>query len=658
MTKMLLRKIQAALLVMVLTGATALDCCLFASPAPAQTMAMLDQDASLDETIKVPGGSKKVSLGVAGENVRTVLRDLATRAGFNLVMDESVTGNITVELFNVSVNQALQSVATLTDIHIIPQSGNIYLAISSQAAQDKGISRQLSKVIKIYYGNATRITGVLNRSIFAANSAASGASSGGGQAIEKARADARTNSVIVVGTAREIELAEAAIRKLDVPRQSKTFYLSNANALNVATMLASSIFNDGAASFAMGGSGGGSSGGSSSGGSGGSGGGTASRPSALRVEREDIQEGSGINNFGSSGGTTTSGLSSSVTLRGSVKTSDTAQVSADGPLVIPDTRQNSVTIMGTAEQIAMAESLIPTLDAQLPQVAIEASLIEITSTGVRELSGRLGISDGKMQSGFNNVALAGVTSVDGLSATVQPANTGLIGLPTIDSSEQNPFARSGIMLSTNPLARNKDYLLQVRSLITDNKAKILANPTVVATHDTESIISIVNEVVRRVTTTLDSSGFATQTVEIGEAGIVLDILPKVGEDGTVTMRLRPSVTTVRDTRVVAGNLVTLLSKRDMLAQNVRVRDGETLVIGGLILESDTTRTDKTPILGDAPIIGALLRATQRNNERSELVLLVTPHILNKTQVTPPHTAITSPSADGYPIQTSMTGGEK
>ncbi|HEY9685436.1 MAG TPA: secretin N-terminal domain-containing protein [Coleofasciculaceae cyanobacterium] len=651
---MLLRKMQAALLILVLTGATALDCCLSARPALAQTIAMLDKDASLNENINVKGGNKKVSLDVSGENVRTVLRDLATQAGFNLVMDESVNGNVTLELSNVSINQALQSVATLTDIHIIPQSGNIYLAISSQAAQDKGISRQLSKVIKIYYGNATRITGVLNSSIFAPNGASAGTSAGG-QAVEKARADSRTNSVIIVGTAREIELAEGAIHKLDVPRQSKTFYLSNANALNVATMLASSIFNDGTASFAMGGSGGGSSS-SSSGGSGS--GGAASRPSTLRVEREDIQEGSGINNFGSSGGTTTSGLSSSVTLRGSVKTSDTAQISADGPLVIPDTRQNSVTIMGTAEQIAMAESLIPTLDAQLPQVAIEASLIEITSTGVRELSSRLGISDGKMQSGFNNVSLAGVTSTTGLPVAVQPASTGLIGMPTVDSSEQNPFARSGIMLSTNPLARNNDYLLQVRSLVTNNKAKILANPTVVATHDTESIISIVNEVVRRVTTTLDSSGFATQTVEIGEAGIVLDILPKVGEDGTVTMRLRPSVTTVRETRVVAGNLVTLLSKRDMLSQNVRVRDGETLAIGGLISETDTNRIDKTPFLGDAPILGALLRATQRNSERSELVLLVTPHILNKTQVTPPNTSTTSPPTAGYPVQSSMTGGEK
>ena len=70
-----------------------------------------------------------------------------------------------------------------------------------------------------------------------------------------------------------------------------------------------------------------------------------------------------------------------------------------------------------------------------------------------------------------------------------------------------------------------------------NKAKILANPTIVAAHDTESIISIVDEIVRRVTTQLDPSGFSTQTVEIGEAGIVMDILPKIGEDGTISMRL-------------------------------------------------------------------------------------------------------------------------
>src|SRR5690348_1283405 len=121
------------------------------------------QDASLDETtpldnvLSLPNGSRKVSVSVTNENIRTVLHDLTQQGGFNLLMDESVSGNVTVELNNVTLNQAVQSVAALGDLLVVKQSGGIYLAISRQAAQDKGIARQLSKVIKIYYSNANRI---------------------------------------------------------------------------------------------------------------------------------------------------------------------------------------------------------------------------------------------------------------------------------------------------------------------------------------------------------------------------------------------------------------------------------------------------------------------------------------------------------------------
>jgi type II secretory pathway component GspD/PulD (secretin) len=341
-----------------------------------------------------------------------------------------------------------------------------------------------------------------------------------------------------------------------------------------------------------------------------------------------------------------------------VKASDTARVSPEGALVIPDTRQNAVTIMGTAEQIALAESLIPTLDAQLPQVAIEAALIEISETGVRELGTRVGISDGRMQAGFNNVSLAGQNSVTGLPVAVQPASTGLVGMPTVDATDGSAAARSGIVFSTEPLARNRDYAFQIRSLLTTNKAKILANPTVIATHDTESIISIVDEIVRRVTTQLDPSGFSTQTVEIGEAGIVLDILPRVGEDGTISMRLRPSVTTVlREEEDSFGNLITLLSKRDLLTQNVRIRDDETLVIGGLISETDTTRRDKFPVAGDLPIVGAMFRSAQKNGRRSELVLMITPHIVNKAKIVPVNASSPMPEDNNmHPV--NLSGGVK
>lgn len=610
--------------------------------------ASLDETTSLDSVLALPNGGKKVSVSVTGENIRTVLHNLAAQGGFNLLMDESVAGNVTVELNNVSLNQAVQSVATLGDLLIIKQAGNIYLAISRQAAQDKGIARQLSKVIKIYYSNANRIANVLNQSIFAdanntANGTSGGSSSGGGggggsaNSMQKVKADPRTNSIVIVGTEREIELAESAVTRLDVPRQSKTFYLSHSNALDIATMLASSIFNDGMSSVKLGTSATSSSGSGS--------GGTSSTPSTLRVERQDIQEGSGINNFGgsSSGSQSTAGLSSTVTLRGTVKATDNLAVSPEGALIIPDTRQNAITIMGTAEQIAMAESLIPTLDAQLPQVAIEASLIEITDTGIKEISTNLGLADGKLQGGFNNTPISSV----GQASPTLPS--GLIGMPTVDPTDTNNFGRSGIVFSTNPISKNTDYLAQIRTLITNNKAKILANPTVVATHDTESIISIVDEIVRRVTTQVDPSGFSTQTVEIGEAGIVMDILPKIGEDGTINMRLRPSVTSVlSQSRDTQGNLITLLSKRDMLTQSVRIKDGQTLVIGGLIQQRDTMRNDRLPGASDLPIVGAMFRASQRNSRRSEIVLLITPHIVNNTKITPVNTVT--------PLQTSLAGG--
>lgn len=611
--------------------------------------ALMDRDAGLNESLNLPGGSRKISLSASGENIRTVLRDLSRRGGFNLVMDDSVSGNVSVELANVTINQAVQAVATMADLRILPQDGGIYLAISRQAAMEKGLNRSLSKVIQVYYANANRIANILNRSLFADSTTASGSSSataggasssgGGSNAFLRVKGDPRTNTIIVVGTARDIELAEAAVARLDKPRQHKTFYLSHGNALDVAAMISGSLFNDGTSAMTLGGSAGGTSGGGSQGGQTGQ---FSSMPSPLRVEKQDIQEGSGINNFGagSSGGgsgqgSITSGLSSSVTLRGFVKSSDTLQISPEGPLVIPDTRQNAVTIFGSAEQIAQAEALIPTLDARLPQVSIEASLIEISETGVKDLGTRLGISDGRLQTGFNNVAQEGVQSAPHLPLSAQPAGTGLIGLPTVDPADTSAFGRSGIVFSTNPLARNSDYIVQIRALISKNKAKILANPTVVATHDTESLISIVDEVVRRVTVQLDSSGFATQTVEVGEAGIVMDILPKIGEDGTINMRLRPSVTSVlSQTRDSLNNLVTLLSKRDLLTQNVRVQDGQTLVIGGLIQQNDTLRQDKLPGLGELPIVGAMFRASQRNGKRSEIVMLLTPHILNKTIPTP------------------------
>ena len=621
----------------------------YTAQPPLSESAAAQATTTLDGAIHVPNGTRiPITLASDNESIRSVLHQLAVRGGFNLVMDDSVDGNITVNLKRTSLDQALQSVASLGDLLLLPQRGNIFLAISRQAAQEKGLSRQLSKVIPVRYANANRLANMLNQSVFAGANSAVSTSGSGSSTVVKAKADSRTNTVVVVGTAQEIRLAQETVAKLDMPRHRKTFYLSHANALDIATMLASSIFNDGTGSLKLG-QGAASSGSSSSGGSGSNGATSTATPSSLRVERQDLKEGSGINTFGSSSsGAASAGLSSTVTLRGFAKTTDTLSVSPEGALIIPDTRQNAITIMGTAEQIALAESLIPTLDAQLPQVAIEAALVEITDTNNKTFAPQWGSADGRFQSGFNN------QPVEGTLGGVMSGGNGLVGMRTVDASDPASLAGSGMIFTTNPLSGKPDYLLQLKTLLSKNKAKVLANPTIVATHDTESIISIVDEILRRVTTTV-SNGFATQTIEIGEAGIVMDILPKVGEDGTISMRLRPCISsplTLITDPVTHNLLVTLVSKRDLMTQNVRVRDGQTLVIGGLVQQTDNLSAQKFPGLGDLPIVSAMFRASGKTGKRSELVLMITPHIINKSKLTP----VNAVSSDD-PISTYQAGGQ-
>jgi type II secretory pathway component GspD/PulD (secretin) len=612
----------------------------------------VDPTYFLDTQLNVPGGSNMTSIDVIGGNIRNILRDLSLQAGMNLVLDESVNGNISVTLSNVTINHALQTVCALGSIEIVPRNGNIYIALSRQAAIEKGLNFQLTKVIKVRHANAARLASILNASIFAPREiqqqggqgnnrggagGGGGAGGAGGQQVAKVQTESRTNSLIIIGTAREIELAEEAVNRLDRPRETKTFYLSHVNAIDLATMLASSIYNDGVTLFTAGGGGG-------AGGAGGGGGGVTTTPAQLRTELENVTEGSGSNQIGGGGGGGAgqgaggTSLGQNLTLRATVKQSTTASVSPDGPILVPDARTNSLTIMGTPEQILLAEQVIPNMDARVPQVAIEVSLVEINEVGRKELSTLYGSSMGTLQFGYNNQSLVGQRSTEGFAGRIPILpGQGLIGLPTQTPGDPNDIATTAINLSTNPISRRaEEYAGRIRALVTQNRAKVLANPTVVTDHDHETMINIVDEIVRNTQVQINN-GATTTTVVIGEAGITLDVLPKIGEDGTVTIRVRPSITSVRDVVTDAfGNITTLLSRRDLAAQNIRVRDNETLVMGGLTNESSNARTDKLPLLGDLPIVGAMFRSSTNNRNKTELVLMITPHILNKTIPTPTH----------------------
>jgi type II secretory pathway component GspD/PulD (secretin) len=571
--------------------------------------------SDIRSTLPIAGADKSVTLSFRDVDVADALRALAKKGGFNVLVDDSVTGTISVDLNNVSIQNALETFKTYGNLSYDAQGGTLMVA-DANSEKGQSFKKTNTRIFSLKNANAKVVANLLNNTIFADRSGSSsggGASSGGASGLP-VTADPKTNSLIVVGSPTDIKTVQDQLDALDQPRQVRTWRLSQANVLDVATLLSSSLFNEGTPAIISG------AGGSSSGG-----GQSDNTPSSLRVTAENITDGTGTSQPSQSGGNSGStAVVNSMTLRAKVKQTQTIQISPNGPIIIPDTRLNTLTLLGTAEQVAMAESLIPTLDRKMPQVVLEASLIEISEDGRRELgfSNGMNSSSGLFSMGTNNVNSAG-------AALVNQTFSNLIGRPT---STTTPL-ESLFQFSTKPSVRTPDFVYQLNALVSKNKAKILANPTVVTTSDNETIISIVDEIIKSVTITVGTNSGAgstpTATDNIGEAGIVLSILPRVGADRTVSLRVRPVISTVASRQTDRfGNLVTLLSKREILAQNTVLSDGQTFILGGLLQDTNTKTVTRDPILSRMPIVGALARNSTTNKTRTELVIMITPHIVD------------------------------
>jgi type II secretory pathway component GspD/PulD (secretin) len=237
------------------------------------------------------------------------------------------------------------------------------------------------------------------------------------------------------------------------------------------------------------------------------------------------------------------------------------------------------------------------------------------------------------------------TLTDVTTASPVSAFTGLLGnlVPTTLPSAAAVAPRSTSFSSFNFLTLGKKaggraniatmpagLNLGLNLLLQTNKAKLVANPSVVVLDNTEALIVIADEVVHKVTTTV-SLGVVTTNVELEKAGIFLDVVPKVSDDGFITMRLRPRVSTPLPQQSFADDtvVVTPLSIREVLSQNVRVKDGQTLVIGGLFSEREEAQLGKVPYLAETPILGTFFRNTLKGRRRTELMLLITPKIVEE-----------------------------
>ncbi|MFN8614755.1 MAG: secretin N-terminal domain-containing protein [Vampirovibrionales bacterium] len=595
----------------------------------------------------LPNQNKLLNMALRGVSVADALSAIGRQGGFAVVVSDSVTGELSTDLNHITLADALRALAAQHNLQYAVRDGRTLQVFNRSSDAGAELQHSHSDIIPLKHANATVLASLLSSSLFANNAgnANTGGMGGGGAGTtptntasgKSIQADFHTNSLIVVGAKEDIDLVKDYVSWMDQPRERKTWRLSHADALDVASLLAAGLFNAGTPSFIVGGNnGGGAGGGSGSGGAGGGAGGGGRQnngmnllPSTVRARQETLQEGdggstasAGSSSGDSSGSSGSSGGSggSDITLRATIKEQTTVSIAPTGALIVPDTRLNTLTLLGTATQIALAETMMASLDQPAPQVVIETTLLEITEGSTKELGFRFGLDQGTFQSSHNNVQ-SSTGSYDGTNAFTN------IGLP---NSADNPFETLFRFATRRDFGSSYNFFYQINMMMRNGRAKILANPNLITMHDQEAIISIVDEIIRSVTVTLDSDTAAVVGTEtnIGEVGVKLAILPKIGANGMINMRIHPSLSTVASVQEDAqGNTITLLSRREALGQNIKLRDGETLIMGGLIQETDVSSVSKYPFLADLPILGALARNSSKSRSRSELLVMITPHIV-------------------------------
>ncbi|MEQ8970214.1 MAG: AMIN domain-containing protein [Coleofasciculus sp. C1-SOL-03] len=183
------------------------------------------------------------------------------------------------------------------------------------------------------------------------------------------------------------------------------------------------------------------------------------------------------------------------------------------------------------------------------------------------------------------------------------------------------------------------FLAELQAQITSGNAKILTDPTLLVQEGQTAGVNLTQEVVgniRRETETSDNLTTVTVTAEIEEAGLELGItVDRIDDNGFVTLNVNPRVTSIRETQDLSigddVNEIALLNVRELNSGQIRLRDGQTLILTGIIQETDRTTVTKVPILGDLPILGALFRSTNRRNQRQEVIVLLTPQILDDSE---------------------------
>jgi general secretion pathway protein D len=282
--------------------------------------------------------------------------------------------------------------------------------------------------------------------------------------------------------------------------------------------------------------------------------------------------------------------------------------------------QSAIIIKGTPDQLALASKMIDDIDKSKPEVIVDMVVAQVRRDKLRNL----GITPPQNLS----VALQGNSLAAATNGTTTTTTTGSSSLNFNDLQHLN---------STN-YAVTIDSLKAV-ALYSDADTKIMQNPKIRATDNEKATLTIADKIPIATGSFGTPLGVGTAVGAVGvntqftytDVGVKMEITPRVHPDGQVTLKLSMEVSALNGSSTIGGITQPIISTRKV-EQVIRLKDGETNLLGGILEIDDTSTLGGTPFLSQIPILKYLFSSTQKEHVTDELIFILVPHIVRAQEL--------------------------
>ena len=588
---------------------------------PSPTSTVLSGDVNLTKS------NNKITLSLRDSDVKQVLRMFADKAGMNIVFHSSVSGKITLDLVDMPINEAFSLVLQVSGLNYY-EKDNTLVILSKNNSDNAAFSRQEMMVFPIKYVSAASVAQFLNKNVFAMQKT-------GMSGVEAATVNSATNEVIIFGMPSDEAIVRKVIDQLDKEPLNKTFTLSHTTPKEMADMICNMLLPAHGSSST----------------SGSERGGSVTRTPGVSTGGAAPASSSSSSSSSGKGGASNVVLGEGVV---ACQTTQKSAANASGNIAFEaqnvaiayyPSRGAIMMLGGSVAQQNMVEEFIRANDIKQRQAYVEMSVVELSEEGSKEFQNNWSIHSKNWNVTFSNGRTSGGREASPLGQWYDVTKYSWTdGRWSTDGTTYTPPAFYAVTGKEQGIYNGGAYISWTMNYLIENKkGRVLANPKILITNGQLSTIDLTEDYVEKVTSEFLSStsngsgasGSVQKTYTIGDdKGIKISLVPFISPDGYVTMNIKPEYSTEAGKEYSTNTdgskdvAATLLNRRKLDLKNVRIKDGETLVIGGLIRETDAKTVQKIPVLGDLPIIGAAFRSSSTVKEKTELVIMITPKIIN------------------------------